>query len=230
LPLFALFGAEALEYRLGDSGARAVVTDPENAEKVLALRPGLPDLTAILVTGEAPVAAPLLSFEAEIAAASESLTPVDTEAEDPAVLIYTSGTTGPPKGVLHAHRFLIGHLPSIETTHEGFPRPGDRGWTPADWAWIGGLMDMGIPCLHYGVPQISRRMRRFDPDEALAMIRAEGLQNLFLPPTALKLMRQATVPRGVAVRSITSGGESLGAEIHAWAVEALGAPVNEIYG
>ncbi len=121
---------------------------------------------------------------------------VDTLAEDPAVLIYTSGTTGPPKGVLHAHRFLIGHLPSMETVHEGFPQPGDRGWTPADWAWIGGLMDMAMPCLYYGVPQVSCRMRKFDPDGPIALIRDEGVRNVFLPPTALKLMRQAPVPRG----------------------------------
>jgi acetyl-CoA synthetase len=228
LPLFTLFGADALAYRLADSGAKALVTDPETVEKVQALRPGLPDLAEVYVTG--PVAAPLRAFWDEIEAASDRLVPVPTLAEDPAVLIYTSGTTGPPKGALQAHRFLIGHLPSIETALERFPQPGDRGWTPADWAWIGGLMDMGIPCLYYGVPQVSRRMRKFDPEEALAMIAAEGLRNLFLPPTALKLMRQARVPRDVNIRSVTSGGESLGADILDWSQAALGAPVNEIYG
>jgi acetyl-CoA synthetase len=127
----------------------------------------------------------------EIAAASEVCVPEPVGAEDPAVLIYTSGTTGSPKGALHAHRFLIGHLPSVELQHEFFPQPGDVGWTPADWAWIGGLMDLAMPCLYHGVPLVSHRMRKFDPEAAFRLIGAHRVRTLFLPPTALKLMRQA---------------------------------------
>ncbi|MBD3677384.1 MAG: AMP-binding protein [Rhodobacteraceae bacterium] len=228
LPLFTLFGSDALAYRLADSGAKLAVTDGDNLEKLLALRPDLPDLQEVYCTG--PAQAPVRAFWDEIAAASPSLTPVDTLAEDPAVMIYTSGTTGQPKGVLHAHRFLIGHLPSLETHHEYFPQPGDKGWTPADWAWIGGLMDMAMPCLYYGVPLVSRRMRKFDPDEAFRLIADHQIRNLFLPPTALKLMRQASVPGAVDIRSIGSGGESLGADLLEWGRSALGAPINEIYG
>nr|WP_323371634.1 AMP-binding protein [Anianabacter salinae] len=227
LPLFTLFGEDALRYRLEDSGAVAVVTDAPNLPKVMDLRAGLPALREVYSLD--PAAAPVRHVEAEVAAA-RGFIPVDTAAEDPAVLIYTSGTTGDPKGVLHAHRFLIGHLPSLETTHPGFGAPGDIGWTPADWAWIGGLMDMAMTSLYYGVPLVSQRMRKFDPGAAFRLIRDEGITRLFLPPTALKLMRQADVPRGLGVRSITSGGESLGADILNWGVEALGAPINEIYG
>jgi acetyl-CoA synthetase len=92
---------------------------------------------------------------------------VQTDAEDAACLIYTSGTTGDPKGVLHAHRFLYGHLPCLELSLGWFPQEGDVGWTPADWAWIGGLMDMALPCLFYGVPLVSHRFAKFDPDAAL---------------------------------------------------------------
>ena len=228
LPLFTLFGEDALRYRLADSGARVVVTDAENLDKVMALRGDLPDLAEVYVVGDA--APPARRFWDEIDAGDGALTAVDTAADDPAVLIYTSGTTGPPKGVLHAHRFLLGHLPSIECTHPGFGQQGDCGWTPADWAWIGGLMDMAMPCLYYGVPLVSHRMRKFDPDAAYRLIGALGVRNLFLPPTALKLMRQAKVPDGVDVRSVTSGGESLGADLLDWGLSALGAPINEIYG
>jgi acetyl-CoA synthetase len=226
LPLFTLFGGEALGYRLADSGAKVVVTDGANLEKVMALRPDLPALAEVYCTDPAP--APVRVLADEIAAGGR-IPPVDTAAEDPAVLIYTSGTTGPPKGVLHAHRFLIGHLPSIETHHPGFPATGDAGWTPADWAWIGGLMDMAMPCLYYGVPLVSRRMRKFDPEAALRLIRDEAVTRLFLPPTALKLMRQAE-GETARVRSIGSGGESLGPDLSEWARGALGAPVNEFYG
>jgi acetyl-CoA synthetase len=228
LPLFTLFGEDALEYRLADSGSRALVTDAENLGKVMAIRPRLPALRTVFCTdGAAPGA---LDYTAALAAQPRTFAAVETAADDPAVIIYTSGTTGPPKGALHAHRFLIGHLPSMEVHHEGFPQPGDKGWTPADWAWIGGLMDMAMPCLYYGVPLVAHRMRRFDPGAAWELIRRERIRNLFLPPTALKLMRAAPVPPGIEIRSIGSGGEALGAEILDWGRRALGVGINEIYG
>ncbi len=228
LPLFTLFGPDALAYRLGDSAARIVVADGASLDKLDTIRAFLPDLRAVFATDGAR--APYRDFWEEIAAGSSTLAPVETAADDPAVLIYTSGTTGPPKGVLHAHRFLLGHLPNIEISHGFFPQQGDCGWTPADWAWIGGLMDMALPCLYYGVPLVAQRMRKFDPDAAFALIGAQGVRNLFLPPTALKMMRQARVPRGLRVRSVASGGESLGADLVDWGRSALGAPINEIYG
>ena len=228
LPLFTLFGPEALAFRLADSGARAVVTDDENLAKVMELRGGLPDLAEVYVTG--PGRAPVRGIWDEIGAAMQEIRPAPVAAEDPAVLIYTSGTTGPPKGALHAHRFLIGHLPSVELHHEFFPQPGDVGWTPADWAWIGGLMNLAMSCLYHGVPLVAHRMRRFDPEGAYRLIADHRVRTLFLPPTALKLMRQAPVPSGVDVRSIGSGGEALGADLHDWGRSALGAPINEVYG
>ncbi len=227
LPLFTLFGADALLYRLGDSGASVVVTDADSLPKLLSIKAQLPDLKSVFCTSPGETARDLW---AEIAAHPRLETRAATRAEDPAVMIYTSGTTGPPKGVLHAHRFLFGHLPSMELTHEGFPQPGDKGWTPADWAWIGGLMDMAMPCLYYGVPLVAHRMRKFEAAAAFALIARHGIRNLFLPPTALKLMRGAQVPEGVDIRSVSSGGESLGAEMLEWGQRTLGAPINELYG
>ena len=114
-------------------GARVVVTDGENLERVLAVAKGLPELARVISVDRAD-ADGVVEYPAAIAAVSDSLEPVVTAAEDPAILIYTSGTTGPPKGALHAHRVLLGHLPAIEFYHEYFPQPGDRHWSPADWA------------------------------------------------------------------------------------------------
>ena len=227
LPLFTLFGADALAFRLADSGAAAAITDAAHLPRLAALRPGLPALRSILSLGGGEGAQDL---EAAIAAHPPLPAPHPAGPEDAAVMIYTSGTTGPPKGALHAHRFLLGHLPSMEITHDGFPRPGDCGWTPADWAWIGGLMDMAMPCLYYGVPLVARRMAKFDPAEAFALIRDQGIRNAFLPPTALKLMRAAGPTTPVALRSVSSGGEALGADLLDWGRSALGCPVNELYG
>jgi len=226
LPLFSLFGPDALAFRLSDSGARAAIVEPGSLDKLSGL--DLPDLRVVLSTG--PARAPILSFWDEIGRAGDRHVAAETAAEDPAMLIYTSGTTGDPKGALHAQRFLLGHLPVVELAFGGFPQPGDIGWTPADWAWIGGLMDLALPCLYYGVPLVSHRMRKFDPDAAFDLIGRHRVRALFLPPTALKLMRQARVPDGVDIRAIGSGGESLGADLLAWGQDRLGAEINEFYG
>jgi acetyl-CoA synthetase len=157
---------------------------------------------------------------------------VDTLAEDPALIIYTSGTTGAAKGALHAHRVLLGHLPGVEMPQNLFPQPGDLFWTPADWAWIGGLLDVLLPSLFHGVPVLAHRMAKFDPELALTLMRQHGVRNAFLPPTALKLLRQVPDARGFGARprSIGSGGETLGAELLEWGREAFGITINEFYG
>jgi len=228
VPLFTLFGPQALAFRLADSGAALLVTDADNLEKVMAIRDDLPELKEIYCTSRAT--SPVRHLQGELDTASDTIQNHRTLANDPAMIIYTSGTTGPPKGALHAHRFLLGHLPSVEMQHGFFPQPGDCGWTPADWAWIGGLMDLAMPCLFYGVPLVSQRLRKFDPDAAFALIADHNIRNLFLPPTALKLMRNTTVPTAVNIRTIASGGESLGSAMQAWVQDDLSAEINEIYG
>lgn len=228
LPLFTLFQEDALRYRLVDSGAAGVICEAGGVATITALWDDLPDLKAAWCISGAHDQ--IIDFKTDLERASPEFTLAPTPADTPALMIYTSGTTGDPKGVLHAHRVLLGHLPCIETSYEHFPRPGDIGWTPADWAWIGGLMDLAMPCLYYGVPLLSHRMRKFDPDAAYHFLKTTGASTLFLPPTALKLMRQASVPEGLRVRVIGSGGESLGADLLDWAQGALGAPINEFYG
>src|SRR6202162_4433840 len=165
--------------------------------------------------------------------ASDSFTAADTGRDDPALIIYTSGTTRKPKGALHAHRVLLGHLPGVQLPHDFFPQPGDLYWTPADWAWIGGLPHVLLPSLYFGVPVLAHRARKFDPEEAFGLMGRHGVRNAFLPPTALKMMRPVASPRprfGLDLRSGASGAEALGEDILAWSREALGVAVNEFYG
>ena len=228
LPLFTLFGEDALRYRLADSGAKVVVTDPANLDRVEALRAAIPTLKTLISTG--PARAPVLSLPELIETPARGFVAADTRAEDPAMMIYTSGTTGDPKGVLHAHRFLYGHLPCMELSQGLFPSPGDVGWTPADWAWIGGLMDMAIPCLYYGIPLVSHRFAKFEPEAAYRLMARERVTNAFIPPTALRLMKQAAAPTGLHLRAVSSGGEPLGADMLDWGEAVLRAEVNELYG
>ncbi|WP_207479253.1 acyl-CoA synthetase [Arenibaculum pallidiluteum] len=229
VPLFALFGEEALEYRLADSGARVLVTDTAGWAKVAPLRARLPNLCLVLCTDGGP--AGTTDLHRALERASDRFDPVDTAADDPAVIIYTSGTTGNPKGALHAHRVLPGHLPGVELPHEFFPQPGDLFWTPADWAWIGGLFDVLMPAWHHGIPVLAKRFAKFDPERAVDLMARHGVRNVFLPPTALKLIRQAGVAgTGLRLRTLASGGETLGGELQDWGRSVLGLPINEFYG
>ena len=230
LPLFTQFGTEALEHRLRDSGARALVTDAENLPKIEAIASSLPELQHIFVVERENGAH--ADFWAAIERASPNFTAVDTTSEDPALIIYTSGTTGKPKGALHGHRVLLGHIPGVQFPHEFFPQPGDKFWTPADWAWAGGLLDVLLPSLYFGIPVVAHRARKFDPEHAFHFIAKHKVRNAFMPPTALKLMRQVTNPRrhNYVMRSIGSGGEALGEDILNWCRETFGFDVNEFYG
>ncbi|MGD9280483.1 MAG: AMP-binding protein, partial [Desulfobacterales bacterium] len=215
IPLFTLFGTDALEYRLSNSEAKGIVTDSANLPKILEIRQNLPGLEVVIVTRGEKVDY-VLDFGELIEKGSADFRPVKTRADDPALIIYTSGTTGPPKGALHAHRVLLGHLPGVEFPHNFFPQENDCFWTPADWAWIGGLIDVLFPSWHHGIPVLAHRAKKFDPEKAFHLIARYNIRNAFMPPTALKLMRQVNDPRSrhkFAMRSIGSGGETLGEEL-----------------
>lgn len=235
MPLFSLFGEMALEYRLADSGAKCLITDTGQLEKIAAIRDRLPALeTIFVIDADDPAPTGTVAFWPTIDKASTTAIAAATKADDPALLIYTSGTTGNPKGALHAHRTLLGHLPGIVLPLDFFPKEGDRYWTPADWAWIGGLMDTLMPGLFHGVPVVAHRMAKFDPEEAVALMARHQVRNAFLPPTALKRLRTLTPERigaaGARLRSMVSGGESLGEELLEWGRQAFGITINEIYG
>ena len=231
IPLFTLFGEEALAHRLANSGARAVITNREGAAKLAAIRAKLPALELVLcIDGAGEGAA---DFHALRARQSTAFDPVQTRADDPALIIYTSGTTGLPKGALHAHRVLLGHLPGVEISHDFLGSDGDCIWTPADWAWIGGLLDVLMPALHLGIPVIARRFAKFTGEAAFDLIEKYRVRNAFLPPTALKMMR--AVPDAekrwrLNLRTVASGGETLGAELLDWGRRVLGVTINEFYG
>jgi len=229
VPLTKLFGADAVRYRLGDSEARVLVTDQETLERLADAVADLTGLKVVVVGDRAP--APHHRWTDLIHRGSARFDPAATGPDDPALLIYTSGTTGAPKGALHGHRVLLGHLPGFELMFDFFPQGGDRMWTPADWAWIGGLLDAVLPSWYHGRPVIAARRARFDPEWAVQLMVDHHVRNAFLPPTSLKLMREADVRHAdLALRSVMSGGEPLGAEMLAWGEAHLGVTVNEIYG
>jgi acetyl-CoA synthetase len=232
VPLSFLFGPEALEYRLTHSEAKGAFVDPQSLPNLLPVRERCANLAHVI--GVAGATAPgVVAWDDFIGDASRHFTPELTRADDPALLIYTSGTTGPPKGALMPHRCLLGNLPGFTHSHDGYPQPGDLFWSPADWAWTGGLMDALLPTLYFGQPIVGYR-GRFDPERAFRLIERYQIRNAFLFPTALKLMMKAYPrPRDVFdidLRSVMSAGESVGTTVFEWARDALGVTINEMFG
>src|SRR6056297_3006211 len=211
IPLFKLFQVDALRTRLTDAGARIVVSDGDG----VALLEQVPGVAALVPE--------------EVDLPQGRMGSAETGPEDPAVLIYTSGTTGSPKGALHGHRMLLGHLPGVEISHDFLGQPGDCLWTPADWAWIGGLFDVLMPGLALGVPVVAARLPKFTPEACARVLREGGVRNVFFPPTALRMLKAegCAVP---GLRSVASGGEPLGAEMLDWGRRAFGLTINEFYG
>jgi acetyl-CoA synthetase len=231
--LLTLFGPDAIEFRLQDSQARAVITDQENLPKIFEIKERLPALKLIIAVDGSPTQG-VLNFAQCMSKASRDFTPVKTRPRDPALIIYTSGTTGQPKGTLHGHQLLLGILPGFEFYHNLFPQKGDLMWTPLDWAYIGGSYDALFPTLHHGCPVLAYKPRKFDPAEAFEVMAAHGVRNLMAVPTVLRMMMHAVKrPRDkfdLQLRSITAGGETLGEALSDWSKAHLGIEINEQYG
>lgn len=297
LPLSILFGDEALQYRLQDSGTSFLVVADSRFDVINAIRNQLPQLhtvlrvceagpvamdasgcakpttvstdgsyskddvslalretptvedsstVEVLSTGEnlstnenlsisdtAPAGDTSSSFWYQIAQCEPLSHKVQTAAEDPAFLLYTSGTTGPPKGALIPQRALLGNLTGFECSHNGFPKSDDVMYTPADWAWTGGLLDALLPAWYYGVPVVALDYQKFNTECVASLMSRHKVTCAFVPPTALKMMRrepQVLAKHPLALRSIMSAGESLGETLFLWAEEQWGIPVNEMCG
>jgi acetyl-CoA synthetase len=230
LPLFSLFGPDALGHRMIDSAARILITCSENIPHLMEVRDTLKSLKHVIVidgSGDG-----LIDWRDVLYSASDQFETHNTKSEDPALLIYTSGTTGNPKGVLHAQRVLLGHIPGVEFPHEFFPQEGDLFWTPADWAWAGGLLDVLLPSLFHGIPVLAKRFTKFESVSVMELMARHHVRNTFMPATALRMLQQVRNPKrfGVKLRSIASGGEALGESVIEWGRDTFGITINEFYG
>jgi acetyl-CoA synthetase len=231
MPLSLLFGPDALEYRLQDSEAVVAIVDAAALPAIASIRGHCPALRQLIVVGASGGEGH--EWSALLAKASDAFGLVSTAADEAALLIYTSGTTGPPKGALMPHRALIGNLPGFVASQDWFPQKDDVFWSPADWAWTGGLMDALLPTMYFGFPIIGTR-GRFSPERAFELMERYGVTSTFLFPTALKMMmKMSGEPRAryrLKLRSMMSAGEAVGATVFAWCRQSLGITVNEMFG
>jgi acetyl-CoA synthetase len=239
MPLSMLFGPEALAYRLQDSEAVLAICDESSIASVNAIRTQCPALRTVVAAGSAAGQGDV-DYETAVAAQQRAFSAVQTKADEAAVLIYTSGTTGPPKGALIPHRALIGNLPGFVCSQNWFGFDGIDNrtssavfWSPADWAWTGGLMDALLPTLYFGRPIVAFN-GRFSPELAFSLMEKHGVTHSFLFPTALKAMMKAFAqPREqfkLGLQGLMSAGEAVGDAVFDYCRQQLGVTVNEMFG
>ena len=237
VPLFLLFGPDALEYRISDANIKVLITDYSGAKKIREINRDVQNGLTIFTIEGSNQKLESLSMNLSDLKQSTDFIYEKTKPDEPALLLYTSGTTGPPKGVLHAHRVLLGHLPAFDFFLDLFSsyknEINNLLWTPADWAWIGGLVNILFSSLHHGVPVLAYRFEKFNPAKAIQLMSNFKVTGSFLPPTALKMLRTdfpKSTSKKLYLKSVASGGEPLGTELLDWGKKTLGVNINEIYG
>ncbi len=240
MPLSMLFGPDALSFRIQDSQAAVAIADEAAWAALAQARTACPGLRTVIGVGQAGAEADL-DWDTATRRMPADFKPVRTRADAPAVLIYTSGTTGNPKGALIPHRALIGNLTGFVCSQNWFGfdphKPGNASdavfWSPADWAWTGGLMDALLPSLYFGRPIVAFN-GRFSPEAAFEILDTHQVTHTFLFPTALKAMMKAVPePRAryrLQLQAIMSAGEAVGDAVFAWCRDQLGVTVNEMFG
>ena len=244
VPLTVLFGPDALEYRLVDAHCACVMCDASSIENVIAVRDRVHSLRHILLCGTSDAGnypKGIENFHQVVSSAEPDARYENTRADDAALIIYTSGTTGPPKGALIPHRAMFGNMSGFLYSHNLRVDPNKAledvepfvFYSPADWAWTGGLWDALLPTLFLGQTIVGYR-GRFEPERAFALMEKYQVSATFLFPTALKMMMKAIPnPRDrfdLKLRSIMSAGESVGETVFNWTRDALGVTVNEMFG
>ena len=218
LSMSVLYGDEGIVHRLRDSGARLVVTDVANRDRI-------PDGLAerVLVMGD--------DFEPAMDDASPDYEPVDTSADDPAQLYYSSGTTGLAKGILHAHRYLLAHE-EFEFCHD--VRDGELFHGSGEWAWAAGICPLLGPWRYGAVALVQARKGGYDPEDHLRFLSKHGVENIFTTPTALRAMTGVEDAGGryplERVRIVCSAGEPLNPEVIRWFRDQFGVTVLDYYG
>ena len=250
VPLSILFGPEALQYRLQDSDAVLAICDESSAASIQSVRASCPALHKVIGVGvgmgvgsekgEKSDKTVDLEMNMALAGVSVAYSAIKTLASDGAILIYTSGTTGPPKGALIPHRALIGNLTGFVCSQNWFGFDGVKNkdsqaifWSPADWAWTGGLMDALLPTLYFGRNIIAFR-GRFSPEAAFELMQTQAVTHTFLFPTALKAMMKAyPEPKKhfkLKLQAMMSAGEAVGDAVFDYCKTQLDVTVNEMFG
>lgn len=227
VPLFTAFAPPAIAFRLIGSGAKIVVCDDTQREK---LRPG-DDIPSdapwrVITTGGGDEEA--VQFHSLMAEATPGIEAAALGGDAPLIHIYTSGTTGKPKGVVVPIRALAAFQAYAEFAL-GLTRD-DIYWCGADPGWAYGLYFGILSSFTTGVRSVLLE-GGFSPEATFAVLAEQGVTNFAAAPTVYRAMRTSSVAPGkINLRCASSAGEPLTPEVNEWAMAALGVSVHDHYG
>jgi len=230
--LFSNFGEEALLDRLGDAGAKGLVTKKSLLKKVLRIRHLLPRLKyIILVDGEGDESQGILSFHKLLAAGSPAYETPLTGPDTPSVLHYTSGSTGKPKGVLHRHYALLHQNRTARRVLD--LRHDDLFWCTADQGWVTGISYGMVAPMSLGVTQL-QYAGTYDAAAWFDLLEEERVTVWYTAPTALRMLmrEEPSLFAGRALESlrhIYSVGEPLNPEVVHWGRQHLGRDIYDTW-
>ncbi len=231
MTLSHLYGPAAVRHVLTDSQTKVIITNSQYWSKLRDFANSISTLKYRIVCGD--TVSNEVEFDHCIDNQPESFEPELTKTEDPALLMYTSGSTGMPKGLLHSHRIIHAYVPSLTLIYNmELDYPEAIFWSPADWAWVGGLLDLVLPAWQHGQTVVST-MQRFSAQWAFEFMERHQITHSFMTPTALKRLAEVQQPRQkwkLAMRVVCTGGESLPGEVMRWTKSDFGIVCNEFYG
>ncbi len=212
LSMSVLYGDDGITHRLTDSQAAVCVTNEANRARV---------------EGQTQV---MVLEPGDLDTGSTDHETLDTSCDDPAQLYYTSGTTGLAKGILHAHRYILGHEEFVYC-HD--VRDGERFHGMGEWAWAAGIAPLLGPWRYGAIQVVLQRKGGFDPHGQLAFLSRHRPTNVFATPTAIRSMMgigDAGTRYPQDFRIVCSAGEPLNPEAIRWFREQYGVTVLDYYG
>ena len=261
MPLSMLFGPEALEYRLQDSAAVVAIADESSIASLQQVRTACPALRTFIAVGdaradvqyEAAIAKHAGAFtavktKAEVAAIL--IYTSGTTGPPKGALLPHRALIGNLTGFVCSQNWfgfapvrpepVEGQLGKASTLRQAQDGPSSVRtdssavfWSPADWAWTGGLMDALLPTLYFGRPIVAFN-GRFSPELAFSLMQQHGVTHSFLFPTALKAMMKAyPQPRKhfkLKLEGLMSAGEAMGDAVFDYCRDQMGVVVNEMFG
>lgn len=221
-PLFTAFGPKAVEHRIKESGAKMVVTDAANSEKLDAIEAA----PRRLMVGDGAE-----NFWTQVNRQSAEFEPVLLNGEAPFLAMFTSGTTGPAKQLHVPLKAIVAFVTYMRDAVD--LRPEDNFWNIADPGWAYGLyyavtgpLAMGHSTLFYE--------GGFTVESTCRVVRDHAITNMAGSPTAFRLLLAARSEMEGQIqgrlRAVSSAGEPLTPEVIRWFRDGLGCTIHDHYG
>lgn len=217
-----------LVYRINTAGARAVLTDDDNARKLQGVIADCPNLTVRLALNTQ--LSGWIDYDTEVAKAAKTFASVNTRADETALCYFTSGTTGYPKMTIHGHEYALGH--QVTGKYWLDLNPSDLHWNISDTGWAKAAWSSYFAPWLRGACLFVHDTPAFDPVKTLALLERYPITTFCGAPTIYRMLIQQDLSAHdlSSLRHCVGAGEPLNPEvIEAWR-KATGLVIHDGYG